>query len=325
MAINARRLVTAVVVACALVGVAGSEGQAADPFPTRPVQLVVVYPAGGGNDLHCRAVASAASEYIEQPLVAVIKSGGGGAVGTDFVAKAKPDGHTLACVDNGALVLMPQVQKVPYSRADFVPVALINRIPFVLTVRGDSPWKSAQELVNEAKQNPGKVNAAIVGLMSSDHYAMALFAERAGIKFNYVTYGGGGPKVKAMLSGESKVDMLFPGLIVPHLKAGTMRPLAVAGAKRAPELPEVPTFKELGLDVEGYIWIALYAPKATPADRVEKLRRVVEKIVTEDASFKALMSRMGQSVDFMNGEQLARFEEEEARKSAQVIKGLGKK
>lgn len=324
MASNARRLVTAVIVACALLGVAGSEGQAADPFPTRPIQIVVIYPAGGGNDLHCRAVASVASEYIEQPLVAVIKSGGGGAVGTDFVAKAKPDGHTLACVDNGALVLMPQVQKVPYARTDFVPIALINRIPFVLTVRGDSPWKSAQDLINEAKRTPGKINAAIVGLMSSDHYAMALFADRAGVKFNYVTYGGGGPKVKAMLSGESKLDMLFPALIVPHLKAGTMRPLAVAAAKRAPELPDVPTFKELGLDVEGYIWIALYAPKATPPDRVEKLRRVVEKIVTQDASFKAMMGRMGQSIDFLNGEQLAKFEEEEVRKSAQVIKALQK-
>jgi tripartite-type tricarboxylate transporter receptor subunit TctC len=298
---------------------------AAEAFPTRPIQVVVIYPAGGGNDLHCRALASVATEYIEQPMVAVIKAGGGGAVGTDFVAKARADGHTLACVDNGALVLMPQVQKVPYSRADFVPIGLINRIPFVLTVRGDAPWKSVAELVEDAKRNPGKLNAAIVGLMSSDHYAMALFADRAGVKFNYVTYGGGGPKVKAMLTGESKLDMLFPALIVPHLKAGTMRPLAVAAAKRVPELPELPTFKEVGLDVEAYIWIALYAPKATPADRVEKLRRAVEKIVTQDRSFKAIMERMGQSVDFMTGEQLAKFEEEEVQKSAQVIKGLAQK
>lgn len=314
-----------VVMAVAFLALGAGTALAAEAFPTRPVQVVVIYPAGGGNDLHCRALASAATEYLEQPMVAVIKAGGGGAVGTDFVAKARADGHTLACVDNGALVLMPQVQKVPYSRADFVPIGLINRIPFVVTVRGDAPWKSVAELVEDAKRNPGKLNAAIVGLMSSDHYAMALFADRAGVKFNYVTYGGGGPKVKAMLTGESKLDMLFPALIVPYLKAGTMRPLAVAAAKRVPELPEVPTFKEVGLDVEAYIWIALYAPKATPADRVEKLRRAVEKIVTQDRSFKAIMERMGQSVDFMTGEQLAKFEEEEVQKSSQVIKGLAQK
>jgi len=314
-----------VLVAVAMLAPGRGAARAAEAFPTRPIQIVVIYPAGGANDLHCRALASAASEYIEQPMVAVIKAGGGGAVGTDFVAKAKPDGHTLGCFDNGALILMPQVQKVPYSRADFVPIGLINRIPFVLTVRGDSPWKSVKDLVNDAKRSPGQINAAIVGLMSSDHYVMALFADRAGVRFNYVTYGGGGPKVKAMLSGESKLDMLLPALIVPHLKAGTMRPLAAAGAKRAPDLPEVPTFKELGLDVEGYIMIALYAPRATPAERVEKLRRVVEKIVTQDRSFKTIMERMGQSVDFMTGEQLAKFEEEEVQKSAQVIKGLGQK
>jgi len=276
----------------------------AQDFPNKPLRLIIPYPAGGASDLTARAVVSVANEYLGQPMVVVIRSGGGGAVGAEAAAKSKPDGYTLFMADPANLIILPEVQKVAYNPADFVPVGQVASLPALLMVQAESPWKSAKDFVEDAKKNPGKLKHSAV-TFSPEHLMFEAMGVRYGVKLTHVPSTGGGPALASLLGGHVDVNGLYPPVAYPHIQAGKLRALGVATTKRWAALPDVPTLPEQGFDLDARLWLAIVTMKGTPEPVLAKLREAVKKI-SDDTSFKTIMTRMGQQVDYLTADELAK-------------------
>jgi tripartite-type tricarboxylate transporter receptor subunit TctC len=238
----------------------------AQEFPTKAVELVLPYGAGGSHDLTARAVASVAQQYLGQPLLVVLKPGGGGAVGSQQVIKAKPDGYTLAFGGTGPNTVFAMVQKVPIGPDQFAPVARINHSPTIFAVRADAPWKSFRELIEYSKKNPGKFNFANTGPWGAADLPMRLIARTAGIDYNNIPHDGGGPATLAVLGGHADATFGFSPQLLPQVAAGKMRALAITDTKRHRDFPNVPTVKEEGFDVVFTMWRATCPQGNSPAD-----------------------------------------------------------
>lgn len=276
----------------------------AQDFPNKPVRLIIPYPAGGASDLTARALVSVADEYLGQPMIVVIRSGGGGAVGAEAASKAKPDGYTLFLADPANLIILPQVQKIAYNPTDFVPVGQVASLPALLSVQAGAPWKTAKDFIAEARKEPGKLKHSAV-TFSPEHLMFEAMAAKYGAKLTHIPSTGGGPALASLLGGHVDANGLYPPVAFPHIQAGKLRALGVAAAKRWPLLPEVPTLAEQGFDVDARLWLAVVALKGTPQPVLAKLRDAVKKI-SDDKSFKTLMERMGQQVDYLSADELAK-------------------
>lgn len=276
----------------------------AQAFPNKPLRLIIPYPAGGASDLTARAVVSVANEYLGQPMVVVIRSGGGGAVGAEAAAKSKPDGYTLFMADPANLIILPEVQKVAYNPADFVPVGQVASLPALLMVQAGSPWNSAKDFVEDAKKNPGKLKHSAV-TFSPEHLMFEAMGVKYGVKLTHVPSTGGGPALASLLGGHVDVNGLYPPVAYPHIQAGKLRALGVATTKRWAALPDVPTLPEQGFDLDARLWLAIVTMKGTPKPVLAKLREAVKKI-SDDTSFKTIMTRMGQQVDYLTADELAK-------------------
>ncbi|TMG74290.1 MAG: tripartite tricarboxylate transporter substrate binding protein [Betaproteobacteria bacterium] len=267
---------------CALVSAALLAFSAfARDYPSRPVRLVVPFAAGGPNDVIARLVGGRLSDALGQPILVENRPGAGGNVGTDFVAKAPADGYTLLSAGPGSLIINPLLGSAPYDTArDFAPVSLMASAPNVLVVHPSLPARSVRELIELARARPHQLNYASGGPGSTPHLSGALFAVMAGIDIVHVPYKGTGPASADLLGGQ--VQMAFFGIppLLPHIKSGKLRALAVTGARRSPELPEVPTVHEAALPgYEVSPWYGLLAPAGTPRVIVERLNAEVTKIV----------------------------------------------
>jgi tripartite-type tricarboxylate transporter receptor subunit TctC len=265
----------------------------AQEYPSRPVRLIVPFAAGGPNDIIARLVGGRLSDALGQPIVVENRPGAGGNIGTDFVAKAPPDGYTLLSAGPGSLIINPLLGSVPYDTArDFAPVSLMASAPNVLVVHPSVPAKSVRELIELARAHPRQLNYASGGPGSTPHLSAALFAVMAGIDIVHVPYKGTGPASADLLGGQ--VQMAFFGIppLLPHIKTGKLRALAVTGKRRSPELPEVPTVDEAGL--RGYEvspWYGLLAPAGTPRAIVDRLNAEVTKIVRRPEMKEKLVSQ----------------------------------
>lgn len=285
-------------------GLSTAESTHAQAFPNKPVRLIIPYPAGGASDLTARAVVSVADDYLGQPMIVVIRSGGGGAVGAEAAAKSKPDGYTLFMADPATLIILPEVQKVAYNPADFVPVGQVASLPALLLVQLGSPWKSAKDFVEDAKKNPGKLKHSAV-TFSPEHLMFEAMGVKYGVKLTHVPSTGGGPALASLLGGHVDVNGLYPPVAYPHIQAGKLRALGVATTKRWAALPDVPTLPEQGFDLDARLWLAIVTMKGTPKPVLAKLREAVKKI-SDDTSFKTIMTRMGQQVDYLTADELAK-------------------
>jgi len=273
-------------------------------FPSEPIQINVCTPAGGGNDQNAQAIAPFVAKYLGQQAIIQYKPGAGGTLAATETARARPDGYNLLLCDLGGTVYGPIAQNLPLSGKDLIPIAQLTFVPWILTAGKDAPWADAQAFIGEAKAKPGKIDAAISDIASADHYAWLRFANEAGLGpagLRWIPYGGGGPKVRAMLAGESKIDMLLPALIAEPSKTGVMRPFAVASDARLAAFPGVPTFKELGIDLTEGLAIHVFAPKGTPGEVVAKLREGFAKI-KDDPEYRKVYANLGQDIGgFMDG------------------------
>lgn len=315
-------LATGALMVASVAGPGPARETAAQDYPTKPVRLIVPYPAGGALDLTSRAVVSVAEQYLGQPMIVVIRSGGGGAVGAEAAAKSRPDGYTIFMGDPGSLVIVPQVQKVAYGPSDFVALGQFVALPAVLSVRADAPWKTAKEFLEDARKNPGKIKHSSV-TFSPEHLMYETLAAKYGAKFTHVPQPGGGPAMAALLGGHVDSYAPYPPVVFPHLTEGKVRALGLAGRQRWPAFADVPTLKEQGIDVEAYLWIALFAVKGTPDPVVAKLQEVTKKIA-EDTSFKTLMTRMGQHIDYMSAAEFARHWAEEQAATKTLLEKIGR-
>ena len=248
---------------------------AAQDFPAKPIKLIVPFPAGGPNDIIARIVGQRISELTKQPVIIDNRGGAGGALGTDAVAKAAPDGYTIGIVNLGALAINQSMEKVPYETLkDLAPVTLVVTVPEMLVVAGNVPAKNMSELVALAKAQPGKLNFASTGPGSLPHLAGELLKLTAQIDIAHVPYRGAAPAINDLLGQQVQMTFLDLPAILPHIRSGTLKPIALGTDARAPTAPDVPTTFELGmpaLRIEN--WYGMVAPGGTPPAIVAALTR----------------------------------------------------
>jgi len=263
---------------------------AAQSYPAHPVRIVIPLSPGGTTDVPGRMVAQKLSEVLGQQFFVENKAGAGGLIGSDFVAKSKPDGYTLLLTAS-PFVISPHVYKnMPYNAlTDFAPVVRIATGPYVLVVHASLGVKSVKELIALAKKQPGKIDFASSGNGGAQHLVTELFMYMAGIKLNHVPYKGSGPAQQDLMSGIVKVSFVGTPIAIPHMKAGRLNALGVSTAKRSPEMPDVPTIAEAGVPgYEATVWIGMLAPAGTPSEIVARLNGEIGNLVRTDEMRKLL-------------------------------------
>jgi tripartite-type tricarboxylate transporter receptor subunit TctC len=299
----------------------------AQSYPARPLRLVIPFSPGGAADVPARVVMQRFSETLGQQVVIENRPGAGSTIGADYAAKANPDGYTLFLISNTHFVSAALYKQLPYdSLNDFTPVTQITSAPNVIVVHPSLPVKSVQELIALARARPRQIDYASSGNGSTQHLTGALFAKMAGIEMTHIPYRGSGPVTADLLGGQ--VQIAFPGIagMLPHIKAGKLRALAVTGTKRSPELPGVPTVAETG--VKGYVmvaWFGIAGPKGLPRDIQMKLHGDLVRVVRAPDMQKSLVA-LGQEPAWQDmPERFSEFMKAEAAQWARAVKDSGAK
>jgi tripartite-type tricarboxylate transporter receptor subunit TctC len=318
-----RRIAVATLIAAgATVAAAPVSGQ---QYPVRPVRYICPFPAGDGVDLITRIVAGALGETWGQQVIVDNRPGAGGTIGTDMAAKAAPDGYTVLMGVTATLAISPALYtKLPYDNArDFAPVSMIGTAPNVLVVHPSAPPKSVSEFIAYAKANPRKINYGSAGVGTTLHLSMEMFRSMTGIDVVHVPYKGGAPALTDLLGGNVMAMFGAQPLLLPHIKAGKVRALAVSTAARSALLPDVPAVAESGLtgfDVTA--WYAMLAPAGVPAPILGKLNTDLVKVLTEP-DVRRRFTENGVEAAASTPEQLAAFVKSEEFKWSKVVKDSG--
>jgi tripartite-type tricarboxylate transporter receptor subunit TctC len=272
---------------------AAASAMAAD-YPTRPIKLVVPYAPGGGADAVARIVAKKAGEALGQSIVIENKGGAGSIVGTEVVAKAEPDGYTLLLGQSGPISINPAVYKsLPYDPVkDLAPVTMLTGYPYILVVNSELPAKTLQEFVVLAKAKPGAMNFGSTGVGAANHLVAELFNARAGLKMTHVPYRGTALAVADLVSGTLTLVFGDPVSVLPHMKSGKLRALAVTSAQRSPVAPEVPTVAESGYaGFEALAWHGIFAPARTPTAIIARLNAEFVKALADPGTKELLANQ----------------------------------
>jgi tripartite-type tricarboxylate transporter receptor subunit TctC len=269
---------------------AGASAATAATYPTRPVHLIVPFVAGGASDSIARILGARLADRLGQPFVIDNKGGAGGTIGADAVAKAAPDGYTLLLFHIGMVYATALYKTLPFDVVeDFAPISLVGTSPSMLVVTPSLPVRTLGEFIARAKAEPGRLNYGTAGVGSSGHLAVALFQRAAGIEVAHVPYKGAGAAIAATIGGEVQFMIETLGSLVPHVKSGQLRALAMTGATRDPTLPDVPTMAEAGL--AGFVsvtWFGMWAPARTPPAVLDTLNSAVRDVLADDAARRPL-------------------------------------
>ena len=296
----------------------------AQPYPAKPIRLVVTFATGGGTDLAARTVSPKISEALGQSIVIENRAGANGAVGAEAVAKAPPDGYTIMVGAAGTLAVAPHLAKLPFdSFRDFAPISLLATSPFVVTVNPSVKAETLRELIALARANPGKLSFGSSGTGGAPQLATELFKSMAGIDILHVPYKGLGPAITDLLGGQIQLLFADVGLVTAHLKAGKLRGLAVSGSSRSAALPDLPTVAEAG--VPGYAagtWYGLFAPAGTPPAIVSRLSEETRKALAHP-DVRASLAAQGVDPAGNTPEQFAAFVRDEYAKWGKVIRDAG--
>src|SRR5882757_2562675 len=293
-------------------------------FPTKPIKLIVPFPPGGPNDIIARVVGQRMSELTRQPIIIENRSGQAGVLGTDAVAKAAPDGYTIGITSASSLVINPSLEKMPYDvRKDLVPVTLNVTVPEMLVVASNVPASNMAELIALAKAQPGKLNFASAGVGGLPHLAGELFKLTAKLDIVHVPYRGAAPAINDLLGQQVQMTFLDLPVLLPHIKAGTLRPIALGAPQRAPTAPDVPTTAEVGMpDLLIENWYGMIAPAKTPEKIVAALNRFANEAMA-DPGVKQRLADQGLTVAGDTPEHFREFIDAEIEKWAKVIKDAG--
>jgi tripartite-type tricarboxylate transporter receptor subunit TctC len=294
-------------------------------YPTRPVRLLVTFPAGGGIDLIARTVGQKLADAWGQQFVVDNRGGGGGVIGTEIVARAAPDGYTLLVASGTGMVINPLLMaKLPYDPVrDFAPVTLLAINPTILAVNASVPVTSVKELIALARAKPRQLNYATVGNGSPIHLGMELFKSMTGTDMMHVPYKGAVLAVTELISGQVQVMLNSMPTMLPHVKTGKLRALAVGSARRAKAAPDIMTVAEAG--VPGYAavtWTGVSAPMKTPAPIIDKLNQEIARVLA-DADTVQRLAAQGAEAQPGTPEAFARFMREETERARKVIQIAG--
>jgi tripartite-type tricarboxylate transporter receptor subunit TctC len=305
----------------------GWAAAAAAQFPDRPITMVVPFPPGGLADTVARPVAEAMSRELKVPVVVENKPGAGGGIGMAAVAKAKPDGYTIL-MSLSSYTVLPEADKLfgrapMYQLDQLKPVARFTADPTVFAVRADAPWKTLQDFVSDARANPGKFTYGSSGNYGTMHVPMAMFAGTAGIKMVHVPYTGAGPAIVGLLGGQVDALSTGPATVVQQVKAGKVRVLAHWGDVRLVSLPDVPSMKDSGTNVEYAQWSGLFAPSGTPDAVLQRLREAA-RAAANDPRVKDVLLSAGSPVQYLDAPEFQRYVDADAAKMADVVKRIGK-
>lgn len=307
---------------------AGMAGMAAaQPYPAKPIRIIVPLAPGGGNDTIARLIGARIQGPLGQSIVIENRPGAGGLVGAEAAAKAPADGYTLLLGNFAQLAIIPNVQpKMPYSPTkDFAPVSLIASAPLLVVVHPSLPVRSIKQLVALAKAQPGRLNYASNGVGSTTHYATELFKMMTKTRMEHVPYKGLSLAMVDLVSG--RVDLMFSSAVamLPHVKEKKLRAIAMTGSKRSPAIPDVPTVAEAGVpDYEAGSWYGILAPAGTPRPIVERLNREIVAVVKS----KDFQSKLNEEAVIPIGgtpEEFAKHIEKELARAAKVIRESGAK
>jgi len=315
----ARRLL----LAAAFTAVAGSAMAA---FPDRPIRIVVGFPPGQATDVIARLAARKLQDALGQPVIVDNKPGAAGILGTEAVVKAAPDGYTLLVGSSGTLAINPSLySKLSYQPLrDLAPIAELAKVPLFLAVNPAFPAQTAADLVKEAKARPGKINYSSAGSGVTSHLTMELFKHAQGINMVHVPYKGSPAAVTDLISGQVSAMVDTGPALLPHMRTGRVRVLAVASKNRNPAAPNVPTMAEAGLgNFEAPAWIGIAAPKGTPQDVVETIHKALVSAWRDAADVRETLNGLGAEPVLSRPDEFARYIKEEIEKWAVAVKLSG--
>ena len=301
---------------------------AQDAFPAHAVTILVAFPPGGANDIVTRPIAAALEPILKQPVVVETKAGAGGQVGAQVAANAKPDGYTILSHNNG-LSGYADVDKLfgrqpKTTRADFIPLARLTADPILFVVNEKQPYKTLKDFIDDAKKRPEAIVYSSGGLYGATHLPVALFEKATGIpKLRHLPTNGGGPAITALLGNNAQISTQSLSATLQHIKSGKLRALASFGGNRSKVLPDIPTLKELGYDVEYYLWVGLFAPKGTPAAAVATLSAALDKAAGSE-QFKSVLTNLGLEYAYLNAKDFAAFWDADAKRADEAVKLIGR-
>ena len=306
----------------ALVTAAVSWGWAAEPYPNKPVRMIIPFGAGGSTDVLIRIVATRMPEALGQQVVIDNRTGAGGLIGTDIAAKSNPDGYTLLATGSPHVIVPNLYKKVPFDvLKDFSPIMQIASQPYGLTVHPSLGVKSVKELIALAKKEPGKHNYASSGQGGAMHLFQALFASMANIDIVHVPYKGSGPVRADLLGGQVKIGCLGLSSIINNHKAGQVRIIAVTSATRSPELPDIPTIAETLPGYDASLWTGLLAPRGTPAVAIKRIQGELTRIL-QTAEVRNAYQRAGTDIVATDPKAFGDFLRVEYAKWGKVVRDL---
>jgi tripartite-type tricarboxylate transporter receptor subunit TctC len=301
---------------------------AQEAYPSRAITIISPFPPGGASEVVTRPLAAAMEPLIKQPLVIETKAGAAGQVGAQVAAAAKPDGYTLlshiTSISGFAEVDRLFGRPVKFTNADFIPIARVVADPCVLLVNDKQPYKTLKELVEDVQKRPNQIIFSSSGLYGALHIPLALFAMAAGgLKMRHLPTAGGGPALTALLGNNSQVLASSISAAMAQIKAGKAHPLAMFGAERAKSLPDVPTMKELGYNVEYYLWVGLFAPKGTPDTIITYLRDNINK-AAHSSQFATALTNLGQDLAYLDQPEFKTFWDADTKRIEEAVRQIGK-
>jgi tripartite-type tricarboxylate transporter receptor subunit TctC len=295
----------------------------AQSYPEKPITIILPLQAGSASDVAVRIVAERMAQSMKQGLPVENVTGASGLIGTERLVRARPDGYTLAALNNSILTILPNIQKdkVKFDpHRDFIALGGLANIPTLLGVSGDTSIRSVKELIDLARAKPGSLNYASGGPGSPQHLATEMFMAMTGVQLVHIPYKGATQAAAGLAGGQVQVMFIAHSLALPFLDSGKVRPIAFAGAERSAAFPDLPTVAELGVPGYDYSsWIALFAPKGTPADIVAKLRREVQA-ATAIAEVRERMARSGLELWPVAAERLPQVIREDFARWEKVVK-----
>jgi tripartite-type tricarboxylate transporter receptor subunit TctC len=299
-------------------------GNALAQYPARPVRIIVPLGAGGFADVPARILAPRLSAQMGGSFFVENKPGAGSTIGADMVAKSRPDGETLLFTATPHVISAHLYKKLPYDALkDFAPVALIASGPYALVVTADMPARSVAELIAAAKAQPGRIDYASSGNGSAQHLVGALFASMAGVELSHVPYKGSSQAMQDLLGGRVKVSFAGIPNVLPHVRSGRLRALGVTGARRWPDLPDVPTIAEAGVPgFEADLWLCMLAPTGTPAAIVNRLADEIGNAL-RDPDLVHNLRQAGIAPTFLGPKEFGRFFQAEYDKWGKVVRATG--
>ncbi len=304
-----------------------ASAQTPEAWPTKSITMVVPFPPGGVADAVGRPVAEALSRILGQPVVVENKPGAGGGIGMAAVAKSKPDGYTILMALS-SISIIPEADKIVGREQSFQlnqlkPIARFTADPTVLVVRADSPWKDYKSFVAAMRTNPGKYNFGSSGNYGTMHVPMEMLKSSEKFYMVHIPYTGAGPAIVGLLGGQVDAIATGPSSIVQQIKAGKVRALAHWGDGRLASMPDVPSFKEMGVKIEFSQWAGLFVPSATPEGITNKLREAAKQAAT-DERVRAVINGAGSPIQYLDAPEFKVYWDKESAQMVEVVKKIGK-